>query len=341
MKILKWIAIVFLSIIVLFIATFLIYSSLQADRLLIEKNVVIEAPKNIIYKEIANFRNWGNWSAWDKMDPDMEQVYSEKMGEIGSFNKWKSNHQMVGKGSQEVVEIRKNEYMKMAMKFEGWDATNYAEFILSETEGGTEVKWTYLGAKTPFYMNFMNTFMQPTLEENYTQSLEDLKVYIESMDLESITAAPKGVELMEIDDLAVISILDSSNEAGLSKKLAELYTELSIYLETSAEAGPNGMPLAIYHNFSPEKVVVEAALPYKGNLTPEGRVKAKIISGGKVLKGVHYGDYAQSATTHENIAKYADIKALSIKGSPWEIYANDPAEVDSALVETHIYYPIK
>lgn len=341
MKVLKWIAIVFFSIILLFIAAFLIYSSVQPDQLKVEKSIMIEAPRSIVYQEVSNFRNWTNWSAWDKMDPDMEQEYSEKMGEIGSYNKWKSTHQMVGNGSQEVVELRENEYLKMVMKFEGWDAANYAEFILEETENGTEVKWTYLGAKTPFYMNFMNTFMQPMLEENYTQSLADLKEYIESMDIAALSEVPSGIELTEMEEMAVISILDSSDEAGLSKKLGELYTELSIYLETSAGAEPNGMPMAIYHNFSPEKVVVEAALPYSGSLSPEGRVKVRMIKGGKVLKSVHYGDYAQSASSHDNIAKYADLKALSIIGSPWEIYTNDPAEVDSASVETHIYYPVK
>ena len=335
MKILKWIFIVIIAL----IAIFLIYSASQPSQLKLEETIVIDASKEKVFNTIIDFRDWGNWSAWDKMDPDMKQEYSETMGEVGSYNKWWSENPMVGNGGQEVVEVRTNEYLKSAMTFECWEATNYAEFILSEEEGGTKVLWTYEGAKTPFYMNFMNTMIEPMLRENYIQSLKDLKAYVEGMpaDVEN----PFNLEVMDNAPTNIITITDSTDAEGISKKLGELYTELTIFLETTDGANQAGMPLAIYHEYSPEKVVLEAALAYSGTVESEGRVMAKSTPEGKVIKGIHLGSYESSEAMHYGIIDYAKGMNLEIIGSPWEVYANDPTEVDSSKIETHIFYPVK
>ncbi|MEQ8910640.1 MAG: SRPBCC family protein [Vicingaceae bacterium] len=334
MKVLKWILIVIAAL----IAVFLIYSATQPNQLVLEESISIDAPKEQIFSEVTNFRNWGEWSEWDRLDPDMEQKYSEKMGEVGSFNSWKSNNPMVGNGSQEVVEVRPNEYMKVVMKFGERPDKNYTEFILSEEDGKTKVVWTMEGAKTPFYLNVMNTFMEPMIRDSYKKSLKRLKSYIEEMPTE--VPNPMGLEVMEVEGVPIVSILDSTTGNGISSKLGELYQEISMHIATSG-AKQAGMPLAIYHTYSPEKVILEAAIPYSGNVESKGRVQVKETPSGKVIKGIHYGDYAASEAMHYSISDYAQAKSLKISDTPWEIYANDPSEVDSAAVETHIYYQIQ
>ena len=101
------------------------------------------------------------------------------------------------------------------------------------------------------------------------------------------------------------------------------------------------MPLAMYHSYAEDKVVLEAAMRFEGEATPEGRIMVKETPAGTTLKGTHYGDYAASGNMHYAIEDYGKTKNLEFQDLCWEIYANDPTLVDSADVETQIYYPVK
>lgn len=334
MKALKWIII----IIVLLIGGYLIFSASQPNQLKLEESIKIDAPAERIYAELVEFKNWHNWSAWDQLDSNMKSEYSEEMGKVGSWSQWWSEHPEVGNGRQEIVEIKDGEYIKSAMIFEGFDATNYAEFILEEAGDSTLVRWTYIGGKTPFYFNAMNTFIEPRLRTNYEKSLKQFKAYVEAMP--DRVPLPAGVEMVELETQPIISILDSTTAEGISAKLRELYIELNIYAESKG-LNSDGMPLAIYHNYSEDKVVLEGAIPVaEVEVMTEGRIMQKIMPAGKAIKGIHYGDYDGSEDLHFSIGDYIEASKYEMIGSPWEVYANDPTLVDSAKVETHIYYPV-
>lgn len=334
MKIVKWVILVLLVI----IGVLLIFSATQPNQIKVQESIIINAPSSVIYDEIVDFQAWNNWSAWNQMDTNMTNEYSEETEKVGSFSEWKS--EIAVDGRQEIIELVPHEYVKTKLEFNGWDGLSYSEFILIEGDDGqTEVKWTFTGAETPFYMNLMNTFMKPMLEKNYTKSLSNLKDYIENKPALEKLSIPEGIELMEVNAQAIISILDSTTSEGIGKKLAELYTELSIFAATQ-NIEIVDMPLAIYHHFSANRVVLEAAMPTANLEKGEGRVLAKELPSGKVVKGIFYGDYDASGSMHDKIYKFCKENKLAMKEMCWEVYANDPASVDSAEVETHIYYPL-
>lgn len=334
MKILKWI----LIIIGIIIAAVLTYSATLPSQMKIEESITINTGSDKIFETVTNFPNWGEWSYWSMIDSNMRSEYSETMGEVGSSSQWWSNHPMVGNGRQEVVEIRENEYMKVEMSFDGQEGKPNAEFILEPQEEGTLVRWTFIGPETPFYMRWGSKLFEPMLRESYQSSLKNLKGYLESMP--SAPIMPEGAMLEEISAQMIISVLDSTTGEGISAKLTEMYTELSIFVESRKQLNMSGMPLAIYHSYSPERVIMEGAFPVAGIAESAGRVKVGTIPAGMVIKGIHYGDYAASEGLHNAIYDYIEASEYQMSGSPWEVYANDPTTVDSAAVETHIYYPV-
>lgn len=333
MKVLKWI----LIIIVALVASFLIYSSLQPNKLVHEDSIVIDAPASAIYKEILDFQSWGNWSVWNQIDSNMVSSYSEQQGEVGAWSEWKSNHNEVGNGRQEIVVLKENEYVKTKLNFGFGD--NFSEFILEDTDEGVKLTWTFIGAETPFYFNFMNSLIKPRLAANYEKGLKQLKAYVESK--APVVENPMNLEVVEVESIDVVAIMDSTDAESIGSKLQELYTELMIFIEMNEGISQADMPLALYYSYSPEKVVLEAAIPISGNGESSGRVQLKKTPAGKTLKGIHYGDYEASGNMHNEIERYATASGMTFNGPCWEIYANDPATVDSAAVETHIYYPIQ
>jgi effector-binding domain-containing protein len=335
MKILKWIVIVIVAI----IAIFLIYSAMQPNKAIVSETIEIKKPASVIYADISDFKTWSNWSVWAQMDPNMENEFSETMGEIGSFTAWKSDNPLVGIGRQEIIELRENEYLKFKMNFDAWPGTKYAEFIIEENEGVTNVTWTYEGTETAFYMNFMNSMIEKMLIPNYQDGLKNMKEYMESMTTE--VANPMNLEVIEFEARKVISIKDSTDAMGISAKLGELYGELSVFMAMNEDLESAGMPLAFYHMYSEGKVILEAALPYSGEATAEGRINVTETPAGKVIKGVNLGSYESTEAMHYAIDDFIKASQLEYRGACWEVYANDPTTVEEAEIETQLFYPVK
>ncbi|MDA9782790.1 SRPBCC family protein [Vicingaceae bacterium] len=171
MKFLKWL----LIIIVLIIAVVTIYGATQSPQMTVKESIDINAPASLVFEEIRDFKAWDEWSAWSKMDTVMEQSYEGEIGTVGYNNSWNIDNQIVGIGSQEIVDIREDEYMKTKMLFNGSLDENFASFTLTETDGVTTVVWDMLGAETPFYARIMNTIFKPMIVESYKSSLKNLK----------------------------------------------------------------------------------------------------------------------------------------------------------------------
>lgn len=333
MKFLKWL----LIIIILIVLGVVIYGATQPAQMQVEESIVINAPNSQVFEEIKDFEAWDEWSAWSKMDPNMQQSYDGVVGTVGYTNSWVSENPMVGTGSQEIVEIRDNDYMRTKMLFNGEEAENYASFTLVENDGKTTVTWDMLGAETPVYARIMNSIFKPMIVESYKNSLADLKAVVESKP--KVVENPMNLEVVETEAMQLVVIKDSTTADNLGTKIGELYAELSMYMQGHPDLEMAGMPIGIYYSYEPEKVVMEAAFPVKGDAVESGRVSVTNWDAGKAVKGIHYGSYESSGDMHMAIDRYMSANKLSFDEFCYEIYANDPTTVDSAKVETHIFYP--
>ncbi len=334
MKFLKWLMI----IIVVIVGIVMIYGASQPSQMTVQESIVINAPASQVFEEIRDFNAWDKWSAWSKIDTTMEQSYEGEMGKVGYKNSWESENPMVGNGSQEVVEIRENEYMKTKMLFNESAEENFASFELSEDDGETTVVWDMVGAETPFYARIMNTILKPIIVESYKTSLKDLKNIVESKPTK--VPNPLNLEVVDLEEMSIISIKDSCTAEEMSSKMTEIYTELGIFM------GMNGIKasdssLSMYYTYSPEKVVFEPAFPIGQEVTEGGRVKVSKMNDGKALKAVFLGDYAGLEEVHEAIDEYAKLSNIELADYCWEVYINQPGKVGDDELETHIYYRIK
>ncbi|MEX2379220.1 MAG: hypothetical protein WD530_00635, partial [Vicingaceae bacterium] len=277
-------------------------------------------------------------------DSNIKSIYSEKMQQIGSTYEWISESPLIDNGVQKIIEYEEDKFIKVEIIYQGWDDKSYQSFSMKDTnKNQTYFVWTYRGAKTPFYYNFMNTLMEPMLRKNYKKGLRGLKKYIEQLPKAEVQKIPnpRRLEIEPFESIQIASILDSTTEDHLGDKLTELFTEIAIFIEMDGAIEADGMQLALYHDYSTDKVILEAAIPYSGTSSPSDRIQLKTLSADKVIKGVHYGDCSDSEKLHFAIVEYAEAKDLEIIGSPWEIYSGNPVKTDTSDSKTYVYYPVK
>jgi len=337
MKIFKRIISILLILIALLaIATLLTPSSLQ-----LEESIVFDASPEMIYEEVLDFKSWSNWSIWHQIDPEMKNFYSDTMGIVGSFNRWESNHDKVGNGKQTITELEEYSLIKTKMEFGGYESNDYSAWYLTpESDGKTLLKWTFEGSELPFHMRLISAlFIEDMIHDAYIIGLNQLKEVVESKP--KTIALPENVSITDVEAQMILTILDSTDANGVEDKLVDLYKDILIYA-TIAGMNQSGSQLAYYHYYSPEKVILEAAIPFEGNLSEDGRIKLKEKKAEKALKGIIFGDYDKTGAMHETMNTYISAAELKLTGSPYEIYITDPAmEADTSKWKTEVYYPIE
>ena len=178
MKIFKIIGITLLIIIGFVLAVGLMAPS-EAN---LERSITIEASASNVFNELKGIKEINAWSPWRKIDPEgTKYTYSGPELGVGSKVDWKSEHDDVGVGSQEIIEISVNSKVKTKMFFGGMDTPSYADFILIEENGSTKVIWTFSGDMGANPMNrLFGLLLDNILGPFYEEGLQNLKSLVES-----------------------------------------------------------------------------------------------------------------------------------------------------------------
>ena len=114
----------------------------------IEKEVVINKPKQQVFDYIKLIKNQGYYSKWQMIDPNAEMQYKGVDGTAGFSSAWKSNNKQVGQGVQTITHVLDGKRVDVALHFikpfEGNSTAYMATDAVSENQ--TTVKWGFNGS---------------------------------------------------------------------------------------------------------------------------------------------------------------------------------------------------
>jgi len=102
----------------------------------------------------------------------------------------------------------------------------------------------------------------------------------------------------------------------------------------------DGSLFARYHSFG-ETVDLEAGVPVKTAIEPDGDVRPGELPSGPAAIAVHAGPYETLSQTYEAIEGWLESTGRTASGPPWEIYLTDPSvEPDAAKWLTEVIFPL-
>lgn len=138
----------------------------------VERDVIINKPKDQVYAYLKQIKNQDNWSVWNKKDPNMKKSFRGSDGSIGFVSAWDSENKDVGAGEQEIKNLTEGSRIDVELRFiKPFESTSQAYLITEDAgEGQTKVKWGFSG-KMPFPMNAMMLFMD--MDEAIGKDLAD------------------------------------------------------------------------------------------------------------------------------------------------------------------------
>lgn len=179
-----------LAVIGIIIAVLLIVALIVKKEYAVEKEIVIDAPRQEVFNYVKYLKNQENYSKWANTDPNMKKTYRGTDGTVGFVSAWESKNKEVGVGEQEITKITEGERIDFELRFfEPFEATEPA-YMITETSGDnqTKVKWGFSG-RMNYPMNIMLLFMD--MEKMIGDDLENGLAKLKSI-LESGPAAADG-----------------------------------------------------------------------------------------------------------------------------------------------------
>jgi hypothetical protein len=110
--------------------------------LYVEREVLIDRPKDVVFENVKFVKSHGAWSPWEKRDPQIKKTYRGTDGEVGFVSAWVGNDQ-VGEGEQEITRIKPGERIDYELRFKKpMEETNHAWLVTEEmSDKQTKVRW--------------------------------------------------------------------------------------------------------------------------------------------------------------------------------------------------------
>jgi hypothetical protein len=159
------------------VAVLLIVVATRPDTYHVERSAKIEAPADVIFAEVSDFRTFSEWSPWAKLDPAMQTTLSTPSAGVGATYAWQGNKK-VGKGKMTLTESQAPTHIKERLEFlEPFTATAETDFRI-KPEGGNAATVTWaMDGKANFVGKAMGLFMSmdKSVGKDFEGGLANLK----------------------------------------------------------------------------------------------------------------------------------------------------------------------
>jgi uncharacterized protein YxeA len=179
MKILKTILFIILGVIVIALIAALFIDKNYA----VEREIIINKPKQQVFDYIKYIKNQDHYSVWNQLDPVMNKTYTGIDGTVGFVYAWDSKKKEAGKGAQEISNIVEGERLDMKLHFEEPFEADDNAYMTTEAQGPaqTKVKWGFSGHMN-YPMNLIPVLMnmEKMLGDDLQNGLTNLKKNLEA-----------------------------------------------------------------------------------------------------------------------------------------------------------------
>jgi hypothetical protein len=176
------IALIILIVIASIIALMLIVALFLKKEYTIEREIVINKPKPLVFHYLKNIKNQDYFSKWVMTDPNMKKDFKGTDGTVGFVYAWDSTNKQAGAGEQEIISIDEGNKIDIEVRFiRPFAGTAYTPFYTEAlSPDQTKVIWG-IKNKMKYPMNLMVALMnmEKMLGNDVEISLKNLKDILE------------------------------------------------------------------------------------------------------------------------------------------------------------------
>lgn len=301
----------------------------------LERSIAIKAPAASVFSNVRDFCNWPDWSPWILAEPKCEISYAED----GESYRWAGD--IIGAGEMEVLRVIDNREIHYRLTFlKPFKSTSSVSFYFEESNGETNTRWTMSGG-LPFFLFWMKKMMVAAIGMDYDRGLRMLKDQVE------LGCIPSTLKFSGFDTVAGFDYLGLRRDCDFLEVPNLMSEDMKKLRETMQRSGIEavGRPVSFYDKFDLSKGTTSytVALPVaSGTPCPSGLV-AGTLPTLKCYAIHHTGPYRHlgnpwaAGMMHQRAKLYSLNKA----NVPFEVYQNNPCDVEEGDLRTSVYFPAK
>lgn len=323
-----------LILIIIIVVAVLVLGVVEPKDVVVQRSTLIKAPKDMVFNQIVNFKNWVNWNPWYQMDSSEKITYTGADGQPGSTFHWVGDPKKTGEGQMTDTAVKGTE---MDYSLHTITPFNHVAggFMSAEDAGNgmTRVTWSItMHSSFPWNASFAFVKMDKLLGGDFERGLQNMKKYCEAM------AANTGVQIQETVYPAHIfeGVRKTVAMTDVLKFCADTYSQL----DKSAGALVNGPAVGIYYTWDTLHHTTDmvAALPVSDTSKAINGASCIYIPQSKALMAVHKGPYSTMMMEHGMLMKSVTDKKLQSTLVLEEYVVGPRQDKDSTKWVTNIYY---
>lgn len=305
----------------------------------IESSIHIEARADKILQAIVDFNTWPIWSPWLYIEPETQLSYQGQAGQSGHGYRWEGKK--TGSGSMTLTSISAHRVECNLQFIKPFKSKADVAFTL-EASGSDSTRLTWLMASSlPFFMFWMKDTMTGMIRADYGRGLLMLKDYIE---LGEVPSRSKLLGKVEMESAHYLGLRTSTSIDTLATSMGAQFASLGEAVRKQALT-THGRPFSLYEKIDLKQFSCTyiAAQPVEKPPSPEAPFVKGVRLPCEALKLIHNGPYRHLGSAWAKLmaeARHHKFKP-SKKLPPFEIYLNDPGEVDEGNVITELYFPLR
>jgi hypothetical protein len=141
-----------IKVLIIIVVVLLLYAALATKHLKVEREVVINKPKQEVFDYVKLFSNQTSYNVRVMKDPNKKMTFSGTDGTVGFINTRDGNKE-AGKGEQEIKSIKDGERIDVEIRFERPMKMTNQTYTTTESTGDNQTKVTmvfYGDTKFPF-----------------------------------------------------------------------------------------------------------------------------------------------------------------------------------------------
>lgn len=310
----------------------------------IESTREINAPKEVVYDIVNDYKTWEHWGPWKKEEPTMVFNYADKTSGVGGSYSWQGD--MDGSMKTTAAIPHTSITQEMTLQTPGGERKPEVYWNLATNDKlGTAVTWGIKGEHTlmdKVYYAFSGDDFEGAMKEMYDKGLEGL---------EEAARKEIGKYTINVDGLTQYSAsfylyrTTSAKAKMVPDIMSQNYEGIESFMSDNNIA-VSGMPFTIYNEtFDNGDVIMTNALPVREKIIVAG--DANVFSGYMptvtAVKITLRGNYINLGEAWATALQYVAQKGyIQSQEKPFEVYVTDPADhPNPADWITEIYVPIE
>ena len=206
----------------------------------VERSIVIDAPRATVFAFVDRFKQFNKWSPWADVDPDAKYTWEGPDYGVGAKQSWVGNPKTIGSGSEEIVEVKPPELVKVRLDF-GAQGVSASQFLLAVEGAGTNVTWSFdsdMGAGP--IGRYFGLLIDHWVGPDYEKGLANLKKLAESLpkaDFGDLVVATVDAQSVTV---AYVEAQSSKDAKEIGDAIGAGYTKVVAFMKASGlkQAGP-------------------------------------------------------------------------------------------------------